>query len=238
MAVTFLILPLSVAAAGKGGKPDLSKLPLPVARPVDFTKEVYPLLKESCFKCHGAEKQKGKYRMDTREGAFKVTDDYGPAIKPAHSEESAVIHMVCGLIDEMLMPPPSDKPGQSEKLTAEQVGILRAWIDQGAVWPEGPIQEFVKPVTFEADMKPLFTSACGACHTGSAAKGSFAIDDAAAVIKGGANYPKVVVPGDPKKSSLLTIIAGKDEDLPAPEKHKLAPKQIELVEQWIRQGAK
>ncbi len=115
---------------------------------VDFVKQIAPVLLERCIDCHGPEKQKGKYRMDTREGAFKVTDDYGPAIKAGKSEESAIIHMVCDMIDEMLMPPPSDKPGQSEKLTKEQIGILRAWIDQGAVWPDGPIQEVVKPVTF------------------------------------------------------------------------------------------
>jgi len=237
LVVLALAFPL-VAAAEKGAKPDVAKLPLPVARPVDFAKEVYPLFKEACFKCHGPEKQKGKYRMDTREGAFKITDDYGPSIKAGRSEESAVIHMVAGLVDEMLMPPPSDKPGQSEKLTAEQIGMLRAWIDQGARWPEGPIAEFVKPVTFAGDIQPLFAQACGNCHAGPGAKGSFSVETAAAVLKGGANYPKLVTPGDASKSSLITIVSGKDEDLPAPEKHKLAPKQIELVGKWIAQGAK
>lgn len=238
LALLALLLPVSAALAEKGAKPDVSKLPLPAARPVDFVKEVYPMLKEHCFKCHGPEKQKGKYRMDTREGAFKVSEDYGPAIKAGRSEESSVIHMVAGLVDEMLMPPPSDKPGQSEKLTPEQIGILRAWIDQGAKWPDGPITEFVKPVTFEADIKPLFAQACGACHSGAGAKGSFSVETAAAVAKGGANYPRLVAAGDPKKSALVTIVAGKDEDLPAPEKHRLAPKQVELVEKWIAQGAK
>ena len=51
-------------------------------------------------------------------------------------------------------------------------------------------------------------------------------------------YGKVVTPGNPGKSSLLTIVAGKDEDLPLPEKHKLPPKQLALVEKWIAQGAK
>jgi mono/diheme cytochrome c family protein len=234
-----LLLPsFGVCAAEKGAKPDVSKLPLPVARPVDFTREVYPLFKEYCFKCHGPEKQKGKYRMDTKEGAFKVTEDYGPAIKPGKSEESSVIHMVCGLIDEMLMPPPSDKPGESEKLTAAQVGILRAWIDQGAVWPDGPIADVVKPVTFAADLQPVFAAACASCHSGAAAKGAFSVESAAAVLKGGSNYGSVITPGNPAKSSLLTIVAGKDEDLPAPEQHRLPPKQIELVRQWIAQGAK
>ncbi len=61
---------------------------------------------------------------------------------------------------------------------------------------------------------------------------------AAAVLKGGENYGSIVTPGDPKKSSLITIIQGQDEDLPQPEKHKLSLKQVELVKRWISQGAK
>jgi len=233
-----LLVAVPVALAADKAKIDPSKLPLPVPRKVDFTREVYPIFKESCFSCHGPEKQKGKYRMDTRDGAFKVTDDYGPAIKAGKSEESAIIHMVGNLIDEMLMPPPSDKPGQSEKLSTEQIGILRAWIDQGAVWPDGPIQEVIRPVTFADDVRPMFAQACGSCHTGASAKGGFAVDTAEAVLQGGSGYGKVITPGNPAKSSLLTILAGKDEDLPEPEKHKLPPKQVAQIEKWILQGAK
>ena len=226
------------AVAADKAKIDVSKLPLPVARKVDFTADVYPILKESCISCHGPEKQKGKYRMDTKEGAFKVTEDHGPAIQPGKSEASAIIHMVCGLIDEMLMPPPSDKPGQSEKLTAVQVGILRAWIDQGAEWPDGPIRDVAKPVTFAADVGPLFKASCGECHSGGGAKGGFSIESAAAVLKGGSTYGAVITPSNPGKSSLLTIVEGKDEDLPQPERHKLPPKQVKLVRTWIEQGAR
>jgi len=223
--------------AGKAKPVDVSKIPLPVPRKVDFTQEVYPLLKDYCFKCHGPEKQKGKYRIDTKDGAFKDTD-YGPTIIPGQSEKSSLIHMVCGLVDEMLMPPPSDKPGESEKLNPEQIGLLRAWIDQGAVWPDGPITNFVKPVTFDSEIKSLFATSCGECHTGSSAKGGFDVTTATAVLAGGKGYGKVITPGDVKKSSLITVISGKDEDLPQPEKHKLPAKQIETVKKWIEQGAK
>lgn len=229
---------LSPGIAADTSKIDTSRIPLPAARRIDFTTEVYPIFKEACFSCHGPEKQKGKYRMDTREGAFKTTADHGPAIKPGKSEESALIHMVCGLIDEMLMPPPSDKPGQSEKLTPVQIGILRAWIDQGAVWPDGPIRESVQAVTFATDVGPLLQSACATCHQGTGAKGGFAVDSLASVLKGGTTYGKVIAPGIVAKSSLLTILSGKDEDLPSPEKHRLPPKQVQLVEKWIAQGAR
>ncbi|MBN8247356.1 MAG: hypothetical protein J0L84_07920 [Verrucomicrobia bacterium] len=214
---------------------DVSKIPLPVPRTVDFVREVYPIFKESCISCHGPEKQKGKYRMDTKAAAFKDTD-YGPTIVPGGSEKSSLIHMVAGLVDEMLMPPPSDKPGQSEPLSKEQIGILRAWIDQGAVWPDGPV-DVPKQITFTADILPVFQASCAPCHGASDPKGGFNAVDLAAVLKGGENYGAVVTPTDLKKSSLITIISGQDEDLPEPAKHKLGARQIELVKQWIAQGA-
>lgn len=236
--LTLIFLSSSALTAAEPAKPvDVSKIPLPVPRKVDFTQEVYPMLKESCFSCHGAQKQKGKYRCDTKDGAFKDTD-HGPTIVPGHSEKSSLVHMVCGLIDEMLMPPPSDKPGQSEKLTDAQVGVLRAWIDQGAVWPDGPIAEVVKPVTFVADIGPLLAASCAACHSGADPKGGFGVGSAESVTKGGKTYGKAVTPGDSAKSPLVTIVAGLDEDLPLPEKHKLLPKQLDLVKRWIGQGAR
>ena len=230
-----LVLPLALVAAEKKAV-DVSKIPLPVPRKVDFVKEVYPIFKESCISCHGPEKQKGKYRMDSKEGAFKDSD-YGPTIVPGKSAESSMIHMVCNLIDEMLMPPPSDKPGKSEPLTKEQIGILRAWIDQGAEWVAGA-DSYVKPVTFATDILPIFQQACASCHGAEAPKGEFAALTLVGVLRGGKAYGKVVTAGDVKKSSLITIVSGLDEDLPQPEKHKLTPKQIELVKKWIEQGAK
>ncbi len=227
---------LSALAAEKA-RVDISKMPLPVARPVDFTREIYPILKDACFNCHGAEKQKGKYRCDTKAGAFKETE-YGPTLVAGHSEQSVLVQMVCGLIDEMLMPPPSDQPGQSEKLTREQIGILRAWIDQGALWPDGPIREEIRTVSFATDVAPLLQAACGECHAGTVAKGAFVVATRDAVLKGGAGYGVVVKPGDASKSSLLLIVAGKDEDLPLPERHKLPAKSQALLRTWIEQGAK
>src|SRR4029077_6886663 len=54
----------------------------------------------------------------------------GPAIVPGHSAESRMIHLVAGLEKNLVM------PKKGERLTPEQIGLLRAWIDQGARWPE------------------------------------------------------------------------------------------------------
>ena len=135
------------------------------------------------------------------------------------------------------MPPPSDKKGESEPLSKEQIGILRSWIDQGAVWPDGPIKDYVKKVAFKEDVMPLLVSACGNCHGAAKQEGNFRVDSRDAVLAGGKAYGKVVQPGNVEKSTLLLIVAGKDEDLPQPEKHKLPPKQVELLKSWVQQGA-
>lgn len=215
---------------------DLGKLPLPVPRKVDFEKDVYPIFTEKCISCHGPKKQKGRYRIDTKEGAFKQGDG-GSFIVPGNSEKSPLIHIVAGLIEDGLMPPPSEKKGESEPLSKEEIGILRSWIDQGAVWPDGPIKEFVKKVTFNEDVMPILAAACASCHGAAKQEGAFRVDSRDALLKGGKAYGKVVLPGNVEKSTLLLIIAGKDEDLPEPEKHKLSAKQVETVRSWVQQGA-
>src|SRR5689334_2594090 len=107
---------------------DASKLPPPSAKPVDFVKDIRPILEANCYKCHGPEKQKSEFRLDLKTDALKG-GEHGQDIIPGHGAESPLIHYVARLVPGMEMPP------KGEPLTAEQVASLRAWIDQGALWP-------------------------------------------------------------------------------------------------------
>ncbi len=112
-----------------------AELPPAAQRTVDFGTDVRPLLQERCIACHGPEKQKSGYRIDSRADAIKGGESGEAAIIPGKSTESPLIRFVAGLDEDLLMPPKkSDKP----RLTATEIGVLRAWIDQGAVWPEDP----------------------------------------------------------------------------------------------------
>lgn len=112
--------------------PDISKLPPPAKKAdLTFDKDVKPLLENSCLKCHGMEKPKSKYRVDSREAFIKGGESEEAAVVPGKSEKSPVIHYVADLVEDMEMPP-TDKRDKYPKMTAEQIGILRAWIDQGA----------------------------------------------------------------------------------------------------------
>jgi mono/diheme cytochrome c family protein len=108
---------------------DLTRLPPAAAIATDFARDIQPLFAERCVKCHGSEKQKGGLRLNSKIDALKGGDD-GKVIVPGNSSESRLIHLVAGLEPDAIMPP------KGERLTPEQVGILRAWIDQGANWPD------------------------------------------------------------------------------------------------------
>ncbi len=108
---------------------DITKLPPPVTRPIDFVRDVRPIFEENCYSCHGPEKQKSGYRLDDKSAALTGGDGSAPNIVVSQSAASPLIHFVAGLDEDKLM------PNKGDPLTDEQVGILRAWIDQGAIWP-------------------------------------------------------------------------------------------------------
>jgi ankyrin repeat protein len=101
-----------------------TKLPPPVNRTIDFEKDVQPLLAAKCFSCHGDEAQQSGLRLDRRQQAMRG-GDYGPVIIPGKSAESKLIRRVANGDGGLQMPP-------TGPLSDEEIGILRAWIDQGA----------------------------------------------------------------------------------------------------------
>ena len=127
-------LALATAAQAEGNKPkvDPSKLP-PVAakQGVTYAGDIKTILDKSCIKCHGAEKAKAKLRLDSLAGALKGGEN-GKIIEPGKSAESAMVHSVAWLGDEDYWMPPKDNKANIPQLTKEQVGLIRAWIDQGA----------------------------------------------------------------------------------------------------------
>jgi hypothetical protein len=116
-----------VALFGELTLEQLQKLPPAIAREVDFSKDVKPIVEASCIKCHGRGKAKGGLAIDTRETLLKGGDS-GPAVIPGQSAKSLLIELVSGLNPDSVM------PQKGSKLTKEQVGVLRKWIDQDLPW--------------------------------------------------------------------------------------------------------
>jgi hypothetical protein len=120
---------LGVAAfAATAADIDASKLPPPSDKKgVTFEKDIKPLFERSCFKCHGAEKQKGKLRLDSLEATLKGGEN-GANIEKGSSAKSGLVASVARLNEDEAMPP----EGKGQPFSKEEVGLLRAWIDQGA----------------------------------------------------------------------------------------------------------
>ena len=113
---------------------DASKLP-PVSSKtgVTYAADIQPMFATSCYPCHGPKtpKPKGGLRLDSLAAILKGSED-GPVIVPGDSAKSSLVANVAHLGDEDdFMPPPKNK-GHIGPLTAEQIGLVRAWIDQGA----------------------------------------------------------------------------------------------------------
>ena len=108
---------------------DLLALPPSAQTKVEFVRDIQPILAAKCYACHGADKQEKGLRWDLKTVALKGGES-GAAIVPGKSAESRVIHLVAGLERNLVM------PKKGERLTVQQIGLLRAWIDQGAIWPD------------------------------------------------------------------------------------------------------
>jgi hypothetical protein len=121
-----------LALAAFGREVDISKLPPPSAQvDVTYEKDIKPIFDKSCVRCHGGEKPKAKLRLESLAGALKGGTD-GKVIEPGNSAKSMLVINVAHLGDQDdWMPPPNNK-AKIAPLTKEQIGLIRAWIDQGA----------------------------------------------------------------------------------------------------------
>lgn len=231
---------------------DISKLPPPSAQQIDFAKDIAPIFERSCLSCHGPEKAKGKLLLDTREHALKGGEN-GPDIIPGASAKSPLIHFTARLVEDSEMPP----TGKGEPLSKDQVGLLIAWIDQGAKWPteltlrdaaidKGHLtKEQIRnlpppkqgPVDFVKDVQPIFAEHCYQCHGSKKQEAQFRLDAKEIALKGGELGP-AIVPGKSAESLLIQAVAGVKEDFVMPKEGKrLTAEQVGLLRAWIDQGA-
>jgi len=132
IAGALMVFVASSNAAEKKAAVDVSKIP-PASDKTGLTyaADIKPIFEKSCTKCHGAEKQKGKLRLDSLEAVLKGSED-GKVVVAGKSAESVLIHNVAHVGDEDMFMPPPDNKDKIPPLTKEQIGLVRAWIDQGA----------------------------------------------------------------------------------------------------------
>ena len=121
---------LAATLSATGSAADSPSLPPAASREIDFVRDIQPIFRSRCQACHDGAKQRGGLRLDLKTAALKGGENFVPAIIPGKSADSPIVRFVAGIEEGMLMPP------EGERLSPEQIGLLRAWIDQGARWPD------------------------------------------------------------------------------------------------------
>lgn len=140
-----LALTITVAASSRAAltPEQMAQLPPSATHPVDFAKEIKPILEARCLNCHGHGRDRGGFQIDSRETLLKGGDS-GAAVIPGKSAESLLIELVMGFDPDSVM------PQKGTKLTRDQIALLRAWIDQGVKWEAGVTFAKAEP----ANLKP------------------------------------------------------------------------------------
>jgi len=126
-----LFITATLAAAPPAAPVDVSKLPPAAAREISFLDDVDPIFEKRCYMCHGDDVEMNGYSLWRKKEALQGGYSGRAAIEEGNSEQSRMIHLVAGLEKDLVMPPAGGR------LTPEEIGVLRAWIDQGAGWAQG-----------------------------------------------------------------------------------------------------
>jgi len=119
-----------------------------VGAPVDYGKEIQPLLAQHCYQCHGATQPKHGLRLDTAAFAIKGGQT-GPAIKPGKSSDSLLVQVISGTHKDITRMPYKKPP-----LSDAQIALVRRWIDEGAKAPANEVPGSKAHWSFVAPKRP------------------------------------------------------------------------------------
>ena len=117
---------------------------LPARSAVDFSHQIVPILREHCAECHAGDKKKGGFSFNDRDSLIEGGED-GAVVVSGKGAESAMIKAILSADPDEQMPP------KGRRVPAEQVALLKQWIDEGLAWEEG--FAFKKPA-YEPPLKP------------------------------------------------------------------------------------
>src|SRR5262245_48037293 len=106
----------------------VTAMPASTAAPVDYARDVKPIFEKRCYSCHSGLKQKSDLRLDAGALIHKG-GKHGPAVQRGRASASELIQRVTAQNEDDRMPP------EGKPLSAEQIELLKMWIDAGAPYP-------------------------------------------------------------------------------------------------------
>lgn len=113
------ILPLGLGLVVES--PEARVRHVPQAGPVSFSRQIAPIFQGKCGECHGTETQEAGLNLSTYELAMKGSE-YGTVIEAGDADGSLLIEMVSA----------GEMPQDGDPLPAEEIALIRAWIEAGA----------------------------------------------------------------------------------------------------------
>ena len=221
------------------------------AESVEFNRDIRPILNEACFTCHGPVEatRQANLRLDTN-------DFIGTVVLPGDAESSALFQRLTTEEPIGRMPPVSS--GRS--LTADQIDVVRQWIDGGAEWGNesvaadaGSTRASERTVDFAREVRPLLSENCFTCHgpDEQARQRGLRLDvqEGPLADRGQFGGP-VIIAGNAADSLLFHRITASDAEMrmpyrrglgtsvvPGRDDDALTDAEIETLRLWIDQGA-
>lgn len=219
--------------------------------PIDFTNHVLPILEDRCFNCHQETyKKNGKtihpkagLALNTYELVMKGNLD--DTVVTAGNVEDSYLHEVLTLDedDDMFMPP------KGGPLTPEQIDIIKRWIEEGAQPKAGgsATADASGAISFHDHIFPILEERCLDCHGEPYVqrgrtihpKAGLALNTYEAVLKGNLDG-EIINRGNHEESTLYVVITldPDDSEVMPPKGDPLSEEEIDLIKNWIDEGAK
>src|SRR5262245_58994069 len=139
---------------------------------VSFESDVLPIFKSNCIRCHGSEVKTKDLDLSSYESITKGSES-GPVIVPGEVGESRLYKMV----KDGVMPAGGSRLGEA------QLGIIRSWIEAGALNSQAGEKRLAAKVSYQ-DVLPILLLRCTVCHGPRRQEGGLDLHTLAAVLKG------------------------------------------------------
>lgn len=230
--------------------------------PVSFEREIAPILKEKCVRCHGPDRRSGKLRFDTYYEMSKGGTS-GFLVRGKSPRNSLLMARLLAKDTNLQM------PKNGTRLPDDELLLISKWISQGAAFdgtdrtaeigtsamasettggadmkkiviarPDGS-----ETVSFKDDLAPWLVGSCLGCHSGNNPSSSYSMATFEGILKGG-DRGEAVVPGDPDNSMLIHLTLrqktpdGERLKMPQGNQRRIKQSQALMLETWVKEGAK
>jgi hypothetical protein len=225
---------------------------------VRFDDDVWPIFVSRCIECHGEAKQEGELRLDSPE-YIRAGGQFGDAVSPGAPFDSAIFELISLPVDDK-----EAMPGRGKRLSANQIDIIEAWIEQGADF-DGWMPELQlaanravsdknksnipktselpdAEISFNRHVRTILSNNCSSCHgpDGAAREADLRLDSAEFATRdlGGR---QAITPGSLSESEMIRRLfhADPEQRMPPPHATRIPTDEERLMlAAWVTQGAK